>query len=170
MTLDSPEDVTRLYQRYSQPIYRFLFWQTRDLQLAEDLTSTVFERAWRARSSFNGGSEQAWLYRIARNALVDHWRKKKELHLEDLPAVTATLEANANPYDFDTEQELGEMAQALEKLPENLKMVVVLRFIEELPAAAVADILQTTAGNVRIMQLRALRKLRQLIEAERHQP
>jgi RNA polymerase sigma-70 factor, ECF subfamily len=169
MTLDSPEDFERLYARYGQPIYRFLYWQTRDPQLAQDLTSTVFERSWRARRSFGGGSAQAWLYRIARNALVDHWRKKKELYLEDMPAVTATLEAQADGYDFDKEQELGEMAQALHQLPDHLKTVVVLRFIEELPAAAVADILQTTAGNVRIMQLRALRKMRQWIEEQRDQ-
>lgn len=169
MTLNTPDDVTRLYQRYSQPIYRFLYWQTRDPQLAQDLTSMVFERAWRGRRSFSGGSEQAWLYRIARNALVDHWRKKKDLYLEDLPGVEASLEADAASYDFDKEQELKEMAEALEKLPEDAKTVIILRFIEELPAAAVADILQTTAGNVRIMQLRALRKLRQLIEAKRNQ-
>jgi RNA polymerase sigma-70 factor (ECF subfamily) len=169
MTFDSPEDFEHLYSRYSQPIHRFLYWQTRNPQLAQDLTSTVFERAWRARHSFGGGSAQAWLYRIARNALIDHWRKKKELYLEDMPAVTASLEAQPDGYDFDKEQELGEMMQALNQLPDHLKTVVVLRFIEELPAAAVADILQTSEGNIRIMQLRALRKMRQWIEEQRGQ-
>src|SRR5471032_587106 len=103
MKLDSPEDFARCYQRYGQPIYRFLYWQTRDPHLAQDLTSAVFERAWRARASFRGGSLQAWLYRIARNALTDHWRKKKELYLEDMPAVTASLAATAPTYDFDKE-------------------------------------------------------------------
>jgi RNA polymerase sigma-70 factor, ECF subfamily len=167
MKLDSHEDFARCYQRYGQPIYRFLYWQTRDPHLAQDLTSAVFERAWRARTSFKGGSLQAWLYRIARNALTDHWRKKKEFYLEDMPALTASLADTAPTYDFDKEQELGRLEQALEQLTDDLKTVVVLRFIEELPAAAVADILQTSAGNVRIMQLRALRKMREWIEEER---
>ncbi|HXH27105.1 MAG TPA: RNA polymerase sigma factor, partial [Candidatus Acidoferrum sp.] len=68
-----------IYTANAPLIYNFMFWRTRDVMLAEDLTSHVFEKAWRMRTSFRGGSVQAWLYKIAGNTLIDHWRKKKEL-------------------------------------------------------------------------------------------
>src|ERR1700685_3948687 len=81
--LESTDNFEAAYESHSKAIYRFLFWRTKDAQLSEDLTSSTFEKAWASRKSFHGGSEQAWLYRIARNVLIDHWRKKKDLSLED---------------------------------------------------------------------------------------
>ena len=171
MKLDTRGEFAKAYRRYAQPIYRFMYWQTRDPVLSEDLTSAVFERSWRARASFNGGSRQAWLYRIARNLLTDHWRKKKELLLDDIPGLADQLTAQpmgyeAHSYDFDNEQRVRQLGTALDRLPSNLKAVVVLRFIEELSAREVAEILETTEGNVRVLQLRALRKMRGWMEDE----
>lgn len=60
------------YQSYADKIYRFLYWQTRDQALAEDLTGEAFSRAWSRRQTFRDGSVQAWLFQLARNLLIDY--------------------------------------------------------------------------------------------------
>ena len=64
--MESSQDFEQAYESYADKIYRFLYWQTRDQALAEDLTGEAFSRAWRGRESFRDGSVQAWLFSIAR--------------------------------------------------------------------------------------------------------
>src|ERR1700733_10540455 len=113
--LDSADNFETAYKSHAKAIYKFLFWRTKDVQLSEDLTSSTFEKAWIYRKNFHGGSEQAWLYRIARNVLIDHWRKKKELFVED----TDDLQEDARPSTgelLDRDQQLKELQKALDKL------------------------------------------------------
>lgn len=152
------------YEQYEEAIYRFLYWQTKDQALSQDLTASTFERAWKARESFTGGSVKAWLYRIARNLLTDHWRKLKPVLLDDLPGLSDQLEGPGIDYDYDVEQVQLALGRALTRLPDKLKVVTTLRFIEGLSAREVAEILGTTEGNVRVLQYRALKQLKQLME------
>jgi RNA polymerase sigma-70 factor (ECF subfamily) len=156
--LESEEDFASAYDSYNQRILRFMFWRTKDSQLSEDLTSTVFEKAWRNRTRFSGGSVQAWLFRIARNTLTDHWRKKKDVSLEDadmVPDQADTLAAT-----LDTKLEVERMEQALQKIPATMRSVVELRFIHGLSAAETAQRLNIKEGNVRTIQYRALQRIK----------
>ena len=166
MKLNSRPEFEKAYQEHSPAIYRFIYWQTKNPELAQDLTSSVFEKAWRSRASFKGGSVKAWLYRIARNSVIDHWRKKRELLMEDFAGLSDQLESSAAQYDYDREQLAWQLARALDQLPENLRSVVVLRFIEGLSARQVGETLGLTEVNVRVMQYRALRKLKGWIDHE----
>lgn len=154
------QEFESVYREYAAAIYRYLYWQTGDAALASDLTADVFERAWRARRTWTYGAAGPWLYRIARNRLVDHWRKRKEVSLEDslLPDAMPALGEQLDRHFL-----ARELGGALDRLPEDMKSVVVLRFIEELPVRAVAEALDMTEGNVRVVQFRALRKLREIM-------
>src|SRR4051812_8880743 len=77
------KEFKKMYHLYFDKIYGFLYWQTRDQMLAEDLTGEVFTRAWQKMGSFSGRYPQAWLYTIARNLLTDHWRSKRPLPLDE---------------------------------------------------------------------------------------
>src|SRR5438270_8485297 len=89
---DASDDFESMYEANRPLIYRFMFWRTRDEMLAQDLTSSVFEKAWRTRKSFTGGSAKAWLYRIARTTLIDHWRKPKDITDDDFVATVVSQE------------------------------------------------------------------------------
>src|ERR1700722_7153722 len=80
---DANEGFEGIYKSNADLIYRFMFWRTKDKMTAEDSTSNVFEKAWRMRGSFKGGSATAWLHRIAHNTLIDHWRKRKDATIDD---------------------------------------------------------------------------------------
>lgn len=161
----SREQFEDQYHEHSEAIYRFLYWQTKDLVLSQDLTAGTFERAWRSRQSFTDGSVKAWLYRIARNLLIDHWRRNKALLLDDVPGLADQLEGPGISYDYDQEQARLAVNQALLKLPDRLRAVIALRFIEGLSAREVAQILGTTEGNVRVLQYRALKQLKRLMSS-----
>jgi RNA polymerase sigma-70 factor (ECF subfamily) len=160
----SADDFQAAYEANSSSIYRFLYWRTRDTELAEDLTSSVFEKAWRSRKRFQGGSIKAWLYKIAQNTLIDHWRKTKERAYEDIDILPgAVSDTNLNE-DVDKALALEHLQRAVNQLPENMRTVVETRFIKGWPAKKVAAKLGISEGNVRITQYRALKILRSYLD------
>ncbi|HEY5442536.1 MAG TPA: RNA polymerase sigma factor [Candidatus Saccharimonadales bacterium] len=162
--LESEDDFGAAYKTYAQPIYRFFYWRTRDTALSEDLTSGVFEKAWRSRRSFKSGSVRAWLYRIARNLLIDHWRAKQDLLLENDDSIISEAEAAGERLDRQLMAE--RLHRALDRLSAEMRSVVELRFVEGLSAKRAADIIGTTEGNVRVIQYRALKKMRQYLDEQ----
>lgn len=159
--LESSNDFEVVYKSYAQSIYRFLFWRTKNTELSEDLTSDVFEKAWRSRNSFNGGSARAWLYRIAHNVLIDHWRKKKDLLLRDTDSWLQEETNLSLGESFDKELALYNLQKSLNQLPREMQLVITLRFIEGLSCKQVAKKLRLSDSNVRVIQYRALRKIKE---------
>ena len=157
--LDSAEQFEALYKSNQPLIYRFMFWRTKDEMLAEDLTSSVFEKVWRTRQNFTSGSTKAWLYRIAHTTLIDYWRKKKDI-ADDGAVSQAVSDAAELDQALDQEMALAELQKALSKLPKEMNDVVTLRFIKGASARMTAVELNISEANVRVIQYRALKKLR----------
>jgi RNA polymerase sigma-70 factor (ECF subfamily) len=157
---DVGENFDGLYEANQPLIYRFMFWRTKDEMLAQDLTSHVFEKAWRTRTSFTSGSDKAWLFKIARTTLIDYWRKKKDL--SDDGTLAAELESDAPSLEetASLHLELERLHTALLKLPVEMHEVVKLRFMEGLSARETGERLHMSEANVRVVQYRALKKLR----------
>lgn len=157
---DPADQFESMYTSNKPLIYRFMFWRTKDEMLAEDLTSSVFEKAWRTRQGFTGGSSKAWLYRIAHTTLIDYWRKKKEVLGQDEIIAQAVSDAADIGETLDQDLALAELRKALTKLPADMRRVVDLRFIEGRSARDTANRLNISEANVRVIQYRALKKLR----------
>lgn len=154
------EDFEVMYEINAPVIYRFMFWRTKDKMLAEDLTSNVFEKAWRSRTSFKGGSATAWLHRIAQNTLIDHWRKRQDITIEDPTAMETVSESKAHGEVLDQEFLASDLRQAMAKLSTDMRQVVELRFIEDCSVRQTAQKLGLSESNVRVIQYRALQKLK----------
>lgn len=161
--LEPTDNFEAAYKTHVQSIYKFLLWRTKDTKLAEDLTSSTFEKAWASRKSFHGGSEQAWFYRIARNLLIDHWRKQKEILVDNTDELQEVSEPSTAEL-LDKKFQLQELKKALDELPDNMHLVVTKRFIEGLSCKQVAKDLNLSESNVRVMQYRALKKLREYLK------
>src|SRR3972149_3673229 len=151
-----------LYMRYLDPIYRYFFFQTHDKFLSEDLAQEVFIKMWRSIKSFNEekGSFTSWMYRIAHNLLIDHYRGKKALSLKE------GLEASYSEdwlEKLDRDEKLHKVKKALLELPADYQEVVVLRFFEDLAVEEVARIVDKSEENVRVIQHRAIRKLKEIL-------
>lgn len=153
-----------IYDRYQPEIVRYLAHRTRDADAAEDLAQQVFLKAWQAipRYEERGLPFKAWLYRMAHNQMVDHFRSRRP---------TTDLEGVDLPEDPEAEEMLlqGEMQEALkdamDRLSEDHRQVLVLRFLMEKSAREIGEIMGRKEVTVRGLQMRALQALRREIES-----
>ena len=159
------------YDKLVVPIYRYIYYRVSS-QDAEDLTETVFLKAWENRKRYKkqkGNSFASWLFRITHNVVVDHYRacaKNATAELsEDLPENNREVDPT-NGIQRQFEQQ--ELARAIRKLPEMQQQVVVLKFVNEFSNAKIAEIIGKSEGAMRIIQFRALAKLKKLLEEDGH--
>ena len=154
-----------LYDRYVEAVYRYVFYRVRNDADAEDLVSDVFMRALRAIPRYEPRvAFLAWLYRIARNAVIDRARRSHtQISFEDAlahPGVDQVVEPDATILALsDKEAVRG----ALAKLTPLQQEVIVLRFVEGYSTHEIADLVGKREGTVRGIQFRALEALRALI-------
>lgn len=155
-----------LYERHAAAIYRYLYAHLGSRPDAEDLTSEVFLRTWQFLPRYNqrGVPFRAFLFRVAHNVLVDHYRhtrnKAELLHDEDSLAM--------NNQDGPAESLLGKMdrlalSRSIAGLRDDYRTVLVLRFISQLSPAETAVAMKRSTGAVRVLQHRALAALRKRI-------
>ncbi len=157
----------KLYDHYVKPIYRFIAVKVSVRQEAEDLTHEVFLTAWQKLPSFTfrGFPFSSWLYRIARNRVIDHYRTKKQ-HAdinevdEGLLGITDSHEAGV-----DTALTLSKIYEAMKGLNADQQDVLILRFVDDLSPAEIAEVLDKSEGAVRIIQHRAVETLKKKLKS-----
>jgi RNA polymerase sigma-70 factor, ECF subfamily len=150
-----------LYRRYVDPIYRYLNVRLVDPKDAEDLTEDVFVRSFQSLGSYRerGWPFSAYLYQVAKNVLIDHYRQKKsEVALPASPSL-ADSERPLDDHVIRAEQ-VGDLQRMLEQLPAKFREVIILRVILEMPTALTATWMNLSEGAVRVLLHRALTALR----------
>lgn len=149
-----------IYERYYLGVYKYIYYRVGDQSLAEDLTMEVFVKAMEAIDgfSFRGVPFSAWLYRIASNLVIDHFRRQPdhaELSLEE--KLVGSVEHPAQVLDEKFSHQA--LQQALAELTDDQQQVIVLKFVDGLSNLEVAQILGKTEGAVKSLQHRALASL-----------
>lgn len=157
------EKFSAVYQQYVEDIYRFVLVHVNDVDLAEDLTADTFTKAWRhiEATEFDFKQTRAWLYTIARNLMNDHWRKKPVIPLSEDIEVIDEREAQSDV--VDRKLQAKQIIKAVKTLPEDMKSIVTLRFLEGLSVKETAERLSMSESNVRVVQFRALKKLKKVL-------
>jgi RNA polymerase sigma-70 factor (ECF subfamily) len=139
-------------------IYSYMVYRVHRPEDAEDLTSEVVLRVAKALSK-QRGHFHAWIYRIAKYALIDFYRKRavrKELSLAEMPVEIADERVDFARQALTRER----LNQAMQQLTEEQQQVIQLRFIEGYENAEVAGIMAKSVGAVKLLQFRALRSMR----------
>ena len=168
-----------IVQNYSRRIYNLAYRFTSRADTAEDLTQEVFIRVYRSLDQYNPkqGDLQNWLMRLARNLIIDDYRKRQRAPqdeaADDLEDHQYHLRAAGNTVQREMERrELGVQVQAgIDKLSHDLRTCVILRDIEELSYQEIVDLLRIPEGTVksrinrgRIELAKILRRMR-VVEA-----
>jgi RNA polymerase sigma-70 factor (ECF subfamily) len=154
-----------LYDQYQPKIYRFVLFKVGQREEAEDLTHEVFVSAWQNIRNYRdfGFPFSSWLYQIARNRIIDHYRTKK---------ITASIDAIDPDYfvapasaSFALEEklEVERVRRALANLKPEYQDIIIMRFIEELSIKEAASALGKTEGAVKLLQHRAMKALQELV-------
>ena len=161
------ESFGALYDHYSTPLYRFIFLKVNNKSLAEDLLHEVFLSAWQNINNYShkGFPFSSWLYQIARNRVIDHYRTKKDfVEIDDAEDRLITLTAE-NIIDHNLSIE--KIKKALDCLSEEHSNLIILRFINDLSPAEIALVLNKSEGAVRLMQHRAIANLKKIINEKK---
>ena len=162
------EAFSELYTLYFDRIYRYVRLKTGSPTEAEDITSAVFFNAWRTIDRFAPQRESsfaAWLFRLAHNAVVDRFRRARDIISLDATDKRPTLHAIQPGPEAQVERQIDidELYTALHVLTAEQREVVLLRFVENLSAREVGDIMGKQEGAVRGMQFRAIEALRRAL-------
>ncbi len=158
-------ELAALYESYYDRIARYAFVRLGNQADAEDLASAVFLRALESLDSYRerGVPMQAWLFRIAHNLIVDHFRKSAKQKTISIDTVIVKAET-------DTEEqamaglEVARIIKALGRLTESQRKVIELRFFGELTSEEAGHVLNKRAGAVRELQSAAIKALRNLLD------
>ncbi len=157
-----------LYDRYQPQIYRFIYLKVSSREEAEDLTHQVFLQSWQkiADYHFQGFPFSSWLYRIARNEIIDYYRTKKiSIDIENMVAEMTPEFVSGNPIPGKIDDILGieKVKGAVKKLGQVEQDVIILRFVEDFSPQEVALIIDKTPEAVRLIQHRAIKNLKKIL-------
>ena len=153
--------ITRLMQEHSESLLRFLSTHTDNREDAEDLMQEIFTSCYKAQDRYDSSkcSEVAWLFVIAKNRLKNYYRDKKTSTSLDAIEIE-----QRDPTDY-----MGKAvhlmycrnvaAEVIKTLDKRSQQIIILRFFEEKSHEEIADILNLTTGNVRVIQSRALKQM-----------
>ena len=157
--------LAEIYRAYAPGLQRYIASKVSDPALAEDLTATVFLKALRwLKEDQSKESARGWLYATARTTIVDHWQTFAHYETRPLSGLEEQLFSAEDSFASQAEQRVQRL---LSLLPERERTVLTLRYLQGCSAAEIAGALGTSAGHIRVVQLRALRHAAHLERAER---
>lgn len=149
----------QLYDAYVKRIYDFIFYRTRHKETAEDITSVTFTKAFQNIHTFKGsnGLFSAWLFRIARNTLIDHHRTAKPT--VDLDAAVNAKSRDNVSAEAEVKDRLDQVKKYLGQLNEDQREIVVMRLWDELSYAEISELTGKTEGNCKVIFSRVMQKM-----------
>jgi RNA polymerase sigma-70 factor (ECF subfamily) len=159
--------VEALYQKYYPKIYNYAFMQMGDAQASEDLASDVMLKMIESmhKYTFRGLPFGAWVFRIARNRLIDLHRRRRRRGEVDLSGSLSS--ALASPHVLaERALERGQIQVALKHLTDEQRQVIVLKFIQGFDNRSIGKIMGRSEGAIKSLQHRALGALRRLLYQE----
>jgi RNA polymerase sigma-70 factor, ECF subfamily len=156
----------RLYDRYQPMIYRFIAVKVGRREDAEDLTHQVFLAAWQGIGRYRdlGNPFSSWLYRIARNQVIDHYRAKKpNVSLDEMDAEMVE-DPVISQLDLPRKMQIEQTLAAVRKLGQDYQDVIIIRFVEDFSLKETARAMKRSEGAVKLLQHRAIKELQKLLD------
>jgi RNA polymerase sigma-70 factor (ECF subfamily) len=161
---DDPETFGLLYERYVGRIYNYIYYRTGNHQDAEDLTARTFYRALKHMSGYvdRGAPFSAYLYRIAHNVVANWHRdtsRRQIISLDELVMGTLKRDGPASLAEEREEQDL--LLQMVRRLPPERQELLILKFVEQMRNAEIAEVMERTEGAIKSLYHRTLVALRE---------
>jgi len=161
------EAFEQIYNSYVSKMFRFAFLKIGDKETAEDIASETFMKFWfyAQKNRINGETAEPMLYKIARNLIIDFYRKKElvttyidEDIMDTVPDVKSDFLSR-----MINQEEVEEMMLVLKELKDEYQEIIILRFVEEMSIEEVVEITGKSSGSVRVLSHRALKSLERVM-------
>lgn len=162
-----PQAFAKLYDVYVHRIYRFVYFKIPLVEDAQDITSETFLRFWnQVQEGAPVTHVGAYLYRIARNLVADHYRSRQDaLSIDAAPEIEQLLSDAKGLVKIEESLDMAKVLKALRLLKDEYREAIILRYVDELTTAEIAEALGKSQGNVRVLLHRSLDTLRTLLRA-----
>lgn len=163
-----------LYQVFQHKVQDFLSKKVSNHEIAEDLTSEIFEKIWRTIDDFQwqGINISAWVFRIARNHLIDYYRKqnkfKNDKSLDEIMNIVESTLPSAE-FEMEREEEDSQLFNAIKELEEEDQYLIYYKFFEEMSNSKIAEVTGMTETNIGTKLHRIRKKLAKIINARSHE-
>ncbi len=160
------EKLGLLYERYKKPLFGFFFGMNKDQDLSEDLIQNTFFRIMKYRHLFRGDGEfKTWMFHIARNVRIDHFKKAKIKDRDSIENWDNKLGHSENRSELFEQEETQQMlSMAMEMLPAEKREVLLLSKYEERKYKDIGEILGCSEGAVKVKVFRALQDLKNIYQ------
>ncbi len=153
-----------IYESYFSHIYRYIYFRVQSKAVAEDITQTVFLKVFEKLSSYREKSRPplAYLFTVARNKVIDYWRKNKQTVQDpekDLSKIPETVDSAAEIISRTIAME--KISAALENIPGDQRDVIIFKYLNQLSYPEIAKLLKKKEAAIRKLASRGLNSLRE---------
>ena len=162
MVDDKKVQFSTIYDQYIDKIYRFVYLKVSSQEIAEDITSKVFLKGWEYYSKqsdiVNPG---AFLYRIASNAVIDHYREKGKMKVVSTEMAPQIVDGRTSIHESAIlSSDVLIVRSAIQNIKEEYKDIIIWHYLDGMDVKEIADIIEKPAGTVRVMLHRGLKALK----------
>jgi RNA polymerase sigma-70 factor, ECF subfamily len=169
MTDSQREQFSQIYDQYIEKIYRFVYLKVSSREIAEDITSKVFLKGWEKYQKDRNNIQNigAFLYKIARNSVVDHYREKAKIKVitsENVPQITDNKVNLQEKAIVGSDVEI--VKTAIQKLKQDYQDVVIWHYLDDMDINDIALAMDKPAGTIRVMLHRGLKALKNELEGK----
>ncbi len=161
------ERLSRLFEENFDQIMRYVASRVSNFADAEDLAGEVFVKATESIDKYKerGAPIQAWLFKIAHNLVIDYQRRKKKIQFVPIDGMQAADDQDVAKL-AEGMVEYHRVIKVLDKLTDDQRRVIELRFLGELTSEETAKVMGKKSGTIRQVQMIALEKIRKLLAQE----
>lgn len=160
---DIKEQFGHIYDEYIEKIYRFIYLKVNSVEIAEDISARVFLKGWESYK-VNYSSIQnigAFLYQIARNSVIDYYRDKDRTKVVSSDYQMQIVDSRTDIHEKAAlNEDMAIIKTAIQNLKKDYQDVIIWHYLEDMPIANIAEILNKPAGTVRVMLHRGLKSIK----------
>jgi RNA polymerase sigma-70 factor (ECF subfamily) len=162
------KEFSKIYDKYVEKIFRFVFLKVNSKEVAEDLTSETFLRTWEVFRQGNQKIENvsAFLYQTARNLITDYYREKGKAQIISPEAYPIADPRQSLEKQIILNSEMERVRKALSQLNEDYQNAIIWYYLDEMPIQEVANLLDRTVPATRVLISRAIKALREQLSNE----
>ncbi|OGZ64129.1 MAG: hypothetical protein A3A98_04080 [Candidatus Staskawiczbacteria bacterium RIFCSPLOWO2_01_FULL_40_39] len=157
------EQFSLIYDQYIEKIYRYVYIKVNSQEIAEDISSKVFLKTWEAYQKDQGkiDNPKAFLYQVARNMVVDHYREKGRTQIVSADHIGQIQDHKTNLYEKAAlHSDIEVVKSAIQNIKKEYQDVLIWHYLEDMPADQIAAILDKPTSTVRVMIHRGLKALK----------
>jgi len=159
------KEFSKIYDKYINQIYRFVFLKVNSKEIAEDITSETFLKVWESYKNNKIENVSAFLYQVARNLITDYYRQKSRTQFLPLDSVSIIDPSNNLKEESQDKSDIEIIKSALSRLEnENYQNIIIWHYLNDLSIKEISKINNQSEGAVRVMLSRALKELKEIIE------